>query len=184
MTRFPHVNPLSRSIATSAPDGGASTSTTTSTGNAFGGANFSRPGGPEPKQKRSTARKARPRPGAPHLRRRRDRAAAGRKAENGAGARAGPRRYPALAGPPIGPPARSWGRLPRGSARPARWHARTSVEGARPSRSAVSRKPRPARTSSTPRVVSGDSRFAIRRPTLGRSRPRGGNRPAKDGPSH
>lgn len=51
-----------RSIATSAPDGGASTSTTTSTGNAFGGANFSRPGGPEPKPKRSTARKARPYP--------------------------------------------------------------------------------------------------------------------------
>jgi excisionase family DNA binding protein len=49
-----------RSTATRKPDAGGSSSTTTSKASAFAGVSFSQPGSPDPKPKRSTAKKARP----------------------------------------------------------------------------------------------------------------------------
>lgn len=49
-----------RSTAIKPPAAGVSTLTSASTASAFGGASFSRPGGPDPKPTHSTARKARP----------------------------------------------------------------------------------------------------------------------------
>lgn len=85
------------------------------------------------------------------------------------------RLIPSPAGAPDYVPCDDDGRRPRGNARPARWHARTRVDGASPSRAATARSGWPCWISSTPRVVRADSVRAIRPPpTPSRSGPSSG----------